>query len=219
MSKFTTIDAFIVNVDKSSFPEIVHEQSESASFVTLVEIHNVDVPAGSSRDATVLSPTAGTLQWPSSIMVKFEIESLIRAPIHTHNRRVRPTISSNLLIPQLKQKANHERLGCAQCSKFSFLSNSQAILNLDGCCFIKEVIFECITFKTSYVTECYVLHLQIMSICKARDKLFIVCPYLNPVFYLFYFYLMSCFTFSVKHLILSVVVIILDTFACMYLKS
>ena len=39
-SKFTTIDAFFVNVNK-----IVHEQSESASFVTLVEIHNVDVPA------------------------------------------------------------------------------------------------------------------------------------------------------------------------------
>ena len=53
-----------VNVNKSSFPEIVHKQSESASFVTLVEIHNVDVPVASSRDATVLSPTAGTLQWP-----------------------------------------------------------------------------------------------------------------------------------------------------------
>ena len=43
-SKFTTIDAFFVNVNKSSVPAIVHEQSESASFVTLVEIHNVDVP-------------------------------------------------------------------------------------------------------------------------------------------------------------------------------
>ena len=41
-SEFTTIDAFFVNVNKSSFPEIVHKQSESASFVTLVEIHNVE---------------------------------------------------------------------------------------------------------------------------------------------------------------------------------
>ena len=32
-------------MNKSSFLAIVHEQSESASFVTLVEIHNVDVPA------------------------------------------------------------------------------------------------------------------------------------------------------------------------------
>ena len=32
-------------VNKSSVPAIVPEQSESASFVTLVEIHNVDVPA------------------------------------------------------------------------------------------------------------------------------------------------------------------------------
>ena len=31
-------------VNKSSVPAIVHEQAESASFVTLVEIHNVDVP-------------------------------------------------------------------------------------------------------------------------------------------------------------------------------
>ena len=52
---------------------IVPEQSESASFVTLVEIHNVDVPAASNRDATVLSPTTGTLQWPSAIKVNFEI--------------------------------------------------------------------------------------------------------------------------------------------------
>ena len=69
-SDFTTIDAFFVNVNKSSFPEIVHKQSESTSFVTLVEIHNVDVPA-SNRDATVLSPTAGTLQSPSAIVVDF----------------------------------------------------------------------------------------------------------------------------------------------------
>ena len=58
MSKFTTIDAFFVNVNKSSVPAIVPEQSESASFVTLVEIHNVDVPATSNRDATVLPPLA-----------------------------------------------------------------------------------------------------------------------------------------------------------------
>ena len=74
-SEFTTIDAFFINLNKSSFPEIVHKQSESASIVTLVEIHNVDVPVASSRDATVLSPTAGTLQWPSAIAVNFEIES------------------------------------------------------------------------------------------------------------------------------------------------
>ena len=46
--KFTTIDAFIVNVNKSSVPAIVPEQSESTSFVTLVEIHNVDVPVTSN---------------------------------------------------------------------------------------------------------------------------------------------------------------------------
>ena len=63
-SEFTTIDAFFVNVNKSSFPEIVNKQSESASFVTLVEIHNVDVPVASSRVATVLS-----------IAVDFETES------------------------------------------------------------------------------------------------------------------------------------------------
>ena len=50
-SEFTTIDAFFVNVNKSSFP--------------------VDVPVASSRDATVLSPTAGTLQSPSAIVVNF----------------------------------------------------------------------------------------------------------------------------------------------------
>ena len=73
-SEFTTIDAFFVNVNESSFPETVHKQSESASIVTLVEIHNVDVPAASSRDATVLSPTAGTRQWPSEIAINFETE-------------------------------------------------------------------------------------------------------------------------------------------------
>ena len=45
-----------VNVNKSSVPVIVHEQSETASFVTLVEIHNVDVPVASNRYATVLPP-------------------------------------------------------------------------------------------------------------------------------------------------------------------
>ena len=30
--------------------------------------------------------------------------------------------------------------------------------------------------------QCLYLHLQIMSICKARDKPFIVCPLLNQVF-------------------------------------
>ena len=54
---------------------IVPEQSESASFVTLVEIHNVDVPAASNRKATVLSPTAGTPQWSSAIVVDFESDS------------------------------------------------------------------------------------------------------------------------------------------------
>ena len=64
-------------MNKSSVLEIVPEQSKSASFVTLVEIHNVDVFVASNRNATVLSPTAGTLQyqWPSAIAVDFEIES------------------------------------------------------------------------------------------------------------------------------------------------
>ena len=53
---------------------IVPEQSKSASFVTLVEIHNVDVSVASNRNATVLSPTAGTPQWSSAIVVDFEIE-------------------------------------------------------------------------------------------------------------------------------------------------
>ena len=75
MSKFTTIDAFFVSVNKSSAPAIVPEQSESASVVTLMEIHNVDVPVARNRDTTVLSPTAGTPQWPSTIAVDLEIES------------------------------------------------------------------------------------------------------------------------------------------------
>ena len=62
-------------MNKSSVPTIVPEQSESASFVTLVDIHNVDVPAASNQDATVLSPTTGTPQWPRVIMIDFEIES------------------------------------------------------------------------------------------------------------------------------------------------
>ena len=82
-SKFTTVDAFFVNVNKSSVPTIVPEQSESASFVTLVEIHNVDVPAASNRDTTVLLPTTGTPQWPSVIAVDFEIESNSGSDSHT----------------------------------------------------------------------------------------------------------------------------------------
>ena len=81
-----TPDAFFVNVNKSSVPMIVPEQSESASFVTLVEIHNVDVPVASNRDATVLSalsPTAGTPQWPRVIAVDFEIESDSGSDSHT----------------------------------------------------------------------------------------------------------------------------------------
>ena len=79
-SKFTTINAFFVNMNKSSIPAIVPEQSESASFATLVEIHNVDVHASSDRYANVLLSTAGTLQWPSAIAVDS------RAPIHTHEK-------------------------------------------------------------------------------------------------------------------------------------
>ena len=48
-NEFTTVDAFFINVNKSSVPVIAPEQSESAYFVTLVEIHNVDVPATSSQ--------------------------------------------------------------------------------------------------------------------------------------------------------------------------
>ena len=55
-----TTDAFLVNVNKSNVPSIVPEQSESAYFVTLVEIHNVDVAAASNRYAAVF------LQWPSA---------------------------------------------------------------------------------------------------------------------------------------------------------
>ena len=54
-SLFMTVNAFFINVNKSIVPAIVPEQSESASFVTLVEIHNVDVAAASNQDATVLS--------------------------------------------------------------------------------------------------------------------------------------------------------------------
>ena len=82
-SKFTTIEAFFVNINKSSGPAIVTEQSGSASFVTLVEIHNVDVPAAGNRYTTVLSPTAGPLQWPSEIAVDFEIESDSGSDSHT----------------------------------------------------------------------------------------------------------------------------------------
>ena len=74
---------FFVNVNKSRVPAIVPEQSKSASFVTLVEIHNVDVPVSNTRDATVLSPTAGTLQWPSAIVVDFETESDSGSDSHT----------------------------------------------------------------------------------------------------------------------------------------
>ena len=70
-------------MNKSSVPTIVPEQSESASFVTLVDIHNVDVPATSNRDATVLSPTAGTTQWPGAIAVDFEIEFDSGSDSHT----------------------------------------------------------------------------------------------------------------------------------------
>ena len=83
MTRFTTIDAFFINVNKSSVPVIVPEQSELASFVSLVEIHNVDVPVTSNRDATVFSPTAGTLQWPSVNAVDFEIESDSGSGSHT----------------------------------------------------------------------------------------------------------------------------------------
>ena len=72
-SQFTIVHAFFVNVNKSSVPTIVPEQSKSGSFVNLVEIHNVDVPAASNRDTTVLSSTAGNPQWPSAITVDFEI--------------------------------------------------------------------------------------------------------------------------------------------------
>ena len=82
-SKFTTIDAFFINVNKSCVSAIVPEQSKSASFVMLVEIHNVDVPAASNRDTTVLSPTAGTLQWRSTIAVDFKTESDSGSDSHT----------------------------------------------------------------------------------------------------------------------------------------
>ena len=83
VAKFMTIDAFFIIMNKSCVPAIVPEQSESALFVTLVEVHNVLV--ASNRDATVLSPTAATLQcqWPSAIAVDFEIESDLGSKSHT----------------------------------------------------------------------------------------------------------------------------------------
>ena len=52
VAKFSTINAFFVIANKSSVPAIVPERSTSASFVTLEEIHNVDVPVASNRNAT-----------------------------------------------------------------------------------------------------------------------------------------------------------------------
>ena len=78
-----TIDAFFINVNKSSVPAIVPEQSESVSFVMLVEIHNIDVPVASNRDATVLSSTTGTLHWQSAIAVDFKTESDSGSDSHT----------------------------------------------------------------------------------------------------------------------------------------
>ena len=80
-SKFTTIEAFFVNVNKSSVPAIVPEQCESASFVTLVEIYNVDVPAASNR--IVVAHRRHSLQRSSVIAIDFEIES-DSASDHSH---------------------------------------------------------------------------------------------------------------------------------------
>ena len=113
MSKFTTINAFFVNMNKSSVPAIVPEQSKSASFVTLVEIHNVDVPVASNRDA-------GTLQWPNAIVVDFETESDSDSDSHTQSA-CRPYYrhsSFPVAERKLKWQANYERLSCAQSSKF-----------------------------------------------------------------------------------------------------
>ena len=82
-------------MNKSRVPAIVPEQSESASFVTLVEIHNVDVTAASNRYGSVLSPTVGTQQWPSAIVADVDIQS---------NRCVGPTIGSSFLVPQFKRQ-------------------------------------------------------------------------------------------------------------------
>ena len=57
--------------------------AKSAYFVTLVEIHNVDVPATSNQNATVFLPTAGTPQWSSAIAVDFEIEFDSGSDSHT----------------------------------------------------------------------------------------------------------------------------------------
>ena len=65
MSKLPMIDAFFTNANKSSVLATIPEQSKAAvpstSFVMVAEIHNVDVPGPSNRDATVLSPTVDTL--------------------------------------------------------------------------------------------------------------------------------------------------------------
>ena len=70
-------------MNKRSIPTIVPEQSEAASFYTLVEIHDVDMPATSNQNTTVLSPTAGTPQWPSAIAVDFKTESDSGSDSHT----------------------------------------------------------------------------------------------------------------------------------------
>ena len=51
---------FFANINKNSVPADVREQSEayapSTSFVTVADIHSVDVPGPSNRNAIVLSP-------------------------------------------------------------------------------------------------------------------------------------------------------------------
>ena len=100
MSKFTTIDSFFVNVNKSSVSAIIPEQSESASFVTLVEIHNVDVQLV-SENLLYCRPPLALCCGPARSRSNSKL-SLTRVPIHIHNRRVGPTIGSSSQVAERK---------------------------------------------------------------------------------------------------------------------
>ena len=43
-----------------------------------------------------------------------------------------------------------------------YLKMPYLILNLDDCCFIKEVMLYCITFKTNFITESYILNFYLL---------------------------------------------------------
>ena len=114
-SRFTTITAFIVNMNKSSVPVTILEQSETAMPSTSF----VDVLGLGNRDATVLSPTAGTLFSGQARLRSTSKLSLIRAPIHIYNWRVLSAAVSWLLKENSngRQPQMIKSLGCVQSSK------------------------------------------------------------------------------------------------------